>query len=183
MNYKELQTVLCDVERIVNSRPLTYVSEDLDEDSCITPERFLHETPQSGVPDIDNVDKDKLSKRCKYLHRMRETLRLRFRSQYLGQLRQQSIKNYKSHPIKVDEIVLLEDPNKKRSFWNLAKVLKVIPGRDGQIRLALIRTENSEFLRPIQRLYRLEFDNTIVETGESLPRTSSSGRVIKPFVK
>ncbi|GFU03907.1 integrase catalytic domain-containing protein [Nephila pilipes] len=116
--------------------------------------------------------------------RLRQTLRSQFRSQYLGQLRQQSIKIYNTQPIKVDEIVLLEDNNKRRSYWNLARVLKVIPGRDGQIRIALIKTENSELLRPVQRLYRLELENPVVKTGdEPIPLTTSSGRVVKTPAK
>ncbi|GFT12478.1 integrase catalytic domain-containing protein [Nephila pilipes] len=104
--------------------------------------------------------------------------------QFDGQLRQQSIKIYNTQPIKVDEIVLLEDNNKRRSYWNLARVLKVIPGRDGQIRLALIKTENSELLRPVQRLYRLELENPVVKTGdEPIPLTTSSGRVVKTHAK
>ncbi|GFU03905.1 integrase catalytic domain-containing protein [Nephila pilipes] len=100
------------------------------------------------------------------------------------QLRQQSIKIYNTQPIKVDEIVLLEDNNKRRSYWNLARVLKVIPGRDGQIRIALIKTENSELLRPVQRLYRLELENPVVKTGdEPIPLTTSSGRVVKTPAK
>ncbi|GFS89113.1 integrase catalytic domain-containing protein [Nephila pilipes] len=101
-----------------------------------------------------------------------------------GQLRQQSIKIYNTQPIKVDEIVLLEDNNKRRSYWNLARVLKVIPGRDVQIRLALIKTENSELLRPVQRLYRLELENPVVKTvDEPIPLTTNSGRVVKTPAK
>ncbi|GFU43681.1 integrase catalytic domain-containing protein [Nephila pilipes] len=65
-----------------------------------------------------------------------------------------------------------------------ARVLKVIPGRDGQIRLALIKTENSELLRPVQRLYRLELENPVVKTGDKpIPLTTSSGRVVKTPAK
>ncbi|GFS42632.1 integrase catalytic domain-containing protein [Nephila pilipes] len=65
-----------------------------------------------------------------------------------------------------------------------ARVLKVIPGRDGQIRLALIKTENSELLRPVQRLYRLELENPVVKTGdEPIPLTINSGRVVKTLAK
>ncbi|GFT47090.1 integrase catalytic domain-containing protein [Nephila pilipes] len=64
------------------------------------------------------------------------------------------------------------------------RVLNVIPGRDGQIRLALIKTENSELLRPVQRLYRLELENPVVKTGdEPIPLTTSSGRVVKTPAK
>ncbi|GBN07377.1 hypothetical protein AVEN_182108-1 [Araneus ventricosus] len=100
----------------------------------------LREIPESGVADIDTVDKEKLSKRAKYLQKIREQLRARFRIEYLGQLRQQSIMNYENKPIEVGEIVLLEDSNKKRSHWNLARVL-----------------------RPVQRLYRLEIENPVVK--------------------
>ncbi|GFS47781.1 integrase catalytic domain-containing protein [Nephila pilipes] len=104
--------------------------------------------------------------------------------QFDGQLRQQSIKIYNTQPIKVDEIVLLEDNNKRGSYWNLARVLKVIPGRDGQIRLALIKTVNSELLRPVQRLYRLELENPVMKTGdEPIHLTTSSGRVVKTPAK
>ncbi|GFY74639.1 integrase catalytic domain-containing protein [Trichonephila inaurata madagascariensis] len=116
---------------------------------------FLREILESGVPNIDTVDREKLSKRAKYLQKMRQQLRSKFRIEYLGQLRQQSIKNYKDKPLSVGGIALLEDNSKKRAYWSLARVLKLIPGRYGHIRLALIKTEHSEFLRPVQRLFRL----------------------------
>ncbi|GBL97618.1 hypothetical protein AVEN_49131-1 [Araneus ventricosus] len=124
---------------------------------------FLREIPKSGVTDIDTVDNEKLSKRAKYLQKIREQLRARFRIEYLGQLHQQSINNYENKPIKVGEIVLLEDSNKKRTHWNLNRVLKLILGRDGNIRLVPVKTQNSEFLRPVQRIYRLEIENPEVK--------------------
>ncbi|GFT22778.1 integrase catalytic domain-containing protein [Trichonephila clavipes] len=69
LDYEELITVLCDCERGINSRPLTYVSENVDDVSPLTPKMFLQEIPESGVPDIDTVDREKLSKIAKYLHR------------------------------------------------------------------------------------------------------------------
>ncbi|GBN15008.1 hypothetical protein AVEN_78237-1 [Araneus ventricosus] len=181
LDYEELVTVLCDCERVINSRPLTYVSEDVDDVSPLTPEMFLREIPEFGVADIDTVDKEKLSKRAKYLQKIQEQIRARFRIEYLGQLRQQSIKNYENKPIKVGEIVLLEDSNKKRTHWNLARVLKLIPGRDGDTRLVLVKTQNSEFLRPVQRLYRLEIENPVVKGKDNvIPLATSSGRVVKP---
>ena len=42
---------LCDCQRMVSFRHFTYASEDIDADSPITPEKFLYETPTSGVPD------------------------------------------------------------------------------------------------------------------------------------
>ncbi|GFS62795.1 integrase catalytic domain-containing protein [Trichonephila clavipes] len=178
LDYEELITVLCDCERVINSRPLTYVSEDVDDASPLTPEMFLREIPESGVPDINTVDREKLSKRAKYLQKMRQQLRSKFLMEYLGQLQQQSIKNYKDKPLSVGEIVLLEDNSKKREYWS---VLKLIPGRNGHIRLALIKTEHSEFLRPVQRLFRLELDNPVGKVNDDVIRvcSTSSGRIMK----
>ncbi|GFX01132.1 integrase catalytic domain-containing protein [Trichonephila clavipes] len=108
-------------------------------------------------------------------------LRSKFRIEYLGQLRQQSIKNYKDKPLSVGEIVLLEDNSKKRAYWSLARVLKLIPGRDGHIRLALIKTEHSEFLRPVQRLFRLELDNPVGKVNDDVIHvcSTSSSRIVK----
>ncbi|GFR17758.1 hypothetical protein TNCT_267191, partial [Trichonephila clavata] len=55
---------------------------------------------------------------------------------------------------------------KKKTFWDLARVEKLIPGRDGQIRLAVIKTANSEFLRPVQRLFRLEMDSPVLSVAD-----------------
>ncbi|GFX98674.1 integrase catalytic domain-containing protein [Trichonephila clavipes] len=93
---------------------------------------------------------------------------------YLGKFRQQSIKNYKDKPLSV----LLEDNSKKRAYWSLARVLKLIPGREGHIRHALIKTEHSEFLRPVQRLFRLELDNSVGKVTEDVIRVCST-RIVK----
>ncbi|GFW37850.1 integrase catalytic domain-containing protein [Trichonephila clavipes] len=77
LDYEELITVLCDCERVINSIPLTYMSEDVDDVSPLTLEMFLQEIPESGVTDIETVDRDKLSKRAKYLQKMRQ-LRSKF---------------------------------------------------------------------------------------------------------
>ncbi|GFT55868.1 integrase catalytic domain-containing protein [Trichonephila clavipes] len=62
LDYEELITVFYDCERAINSRPHTYVSEDVDHVSPLTPEMFLREIPESEVPDIDTVDREKLQK-------------------------------------------------------------------------------------------------------------------------
>lgn len=180
LDNEELLTVLCDYVIVVNSRPLTYISDDIDEEFSIKSEKLLHEIPESCVADINNVDKVKLSKRTKYLQRIRETLILRFRAEYLGQLRQQSIKYYKHEAV---EIVLLEDTI-KTFLLESNSCLKSYTGLRCQIRLVFIKINNSELLRSVQQLYRLEMENPIEEINdETMPLTISSGRIIKAPVR
>lgn len=156
LNYEEMTTVLCDCEQVVNSRPLTYVAEDGQDPAPLTPLMFMQELSSSGVPDLDLVDSSKLSRRAKYRQRIRSALRNRFRNEYLGQLRQQALKKNMFKQLKIGEVVLLEEMNKKRIHWPLAKVVEIFPGKDNTVRLAKVKTENGLFLRPVARLFPLE---------------------------
>ncbi|GIX70061.1 endonuclease [Caerostris darwini] len=49
VNFEELLTILCDVEASINSRPLTYISDDSDELIPLTPSLFLQDIKQVGV--------------------------------------------------------------------------------------------------------------------------------------
>ncbi|GBM29689.1 hypothetical protein AVEN_156876-1 [Araneus ventricosus] len=53
LTYEELLTVSCDYESIINSRPLIYVSEDLDYQVPITPAMFLMTNSYLVVTDLD----------------------------------------------------------------------------------------------------------------------------------
>lgn len=53
---------------------------------------------------------------------MRDQLRRQFRSEYLEKLRQHSVTNFQVKSLQIEEIVLLDNANKKRDFWNLASV-------------------------------------------------------------
>ncbi|GIY52639.1 endonuclease [Caerostris darwini] len=48
VNFEELLTILYDVEASINSRPLTYISDDSDELIPLTPSLFLQDIKQGG---------------------------------------------------------------------------------------------------------------------------------------
>ncbi|GBN97198.1 hypothetical protein AVEN_47318-1 [Araneus ventricosus] len=83
LRYEELSKILCDCENIINSRPITYISEDLELEP-LTPAMFLRDIQESGIPDLDSTS---LQKRFLCRLKFREDLRKRFRSEFLGQLR------------------------------------------------------------------------------------------------
>ena len=56
-------TVLCDCEAVINSRPLTYMSEDAEDLTPLTPAMFLQSIQQSGVIDLDAVEAKSLRNR------------------------------------------------------------------------------------------------------------------------
>ncbi|GBO46822.1 hypothetical protein AVEN_4161-1, partial [Araneus ventricosus] len=79
LNYEELLTVSCDLETTINSRPLTYLSDEMEELMPLTSSLFLQDLKQTGVPDLDIVDSNKLNIRLKHCDSIRKELRSRFR--------------------------------------------------------------------------------------------------------
>ena len=150
-------TILCDCEAVINARPHTFVSENSSDLCPLTPAMFLYEQVVyvSGVPDLDCNDRKSLLKRIKYRQSVSEALRKRFRSEYLSQL---TIKNKRveSRKINVGDVVLIGNDLQKLLDWLLARILELIKGKDGNVRVVCLRTQNGELIRPIQRVYPLE---------------------------
>ncbi|GFY19649.1 integrase catalytic domain-containing protein [Trichonephila clavipes] len=117
---------------------------------------FLQEIPEVGVPDLDHIDKINLTRRLWYRQTLREELRKRFRGEYLGNLMLKQTNEKSSYELKVGDIVLIENEDKKRAFWPLGRIVKLYPGKDNYARLVKVKTSNGEVLRPIQLLYPLE---------------------------
>ncbi|GFW65138.1 putative pro-pol polyprotein [Trichonephila clavipes] len=153
LSYEELQTLVCECESVMNSRPLTYISEE-KELKTLTTSMFLQDIPLNDVPDLDQIQKTNIVLRWRYIQKVRKNLKQRFKREYLGFLRSSVIK--REDKINEGDIVLIGTDDKKRLHCLLGRVLELFPGKDGIIRLVKLRTERGDMLRPIQRLYPLE---------------------------
>ena len=82
-------------------------------------------------------------------------MRQRFKQEYLRQLVHRGMSK-ETCSLKVGDIVLIGSDNMKRVYWPMGRVVEVLPGRDGKLRLVRLKTETEEFLRPVQQCYPLE---------------------------
>ena len=58
LTHTQLQTIITEVEAVINSRPLVYVDDDL-ENEIITPNHFLSLNIKNGTPElIRNYEED-----------------------------------------------------------------------------------------------------------------------------
>ncbi|XP_015112561.1 uncharacterized protein LOC107038158 [Diachasma alloeum] len=142
LTFEEISTILCDCEAIINARPLTYLAEDLQQLVPLSPDMFLRDLPDYGVPDLDKVDSTSLNARVKYHQRLREELRSRFRIEYLGQLKQHGVTKPALIKIKEGDVVFVGSDNVKRLEWPLARVDQVFPGKDGEIQVVKLKIAN-----------------------------------------
>ena len=135
-SYDELLTAVIEVEAIINSRPLSYVSStDLEEP--LTPSHLMmgrrvltfpdHLGYEQDVRDEDfEVDSSLLDRRMKHLNNMLNHFWKRWRQEYLLELRnahRQAKANTLATPIAVGDIVLVHDEGLPRGF--ISKQLNV----------------------------------------------------------
>ncbi|GFQ99934.1 DUF5641 domain-containing protein [Trichonephila clavata] len=81
---KKWSPFFCDAEFVISSRPLSHVPQMYSELISLSPNSFLQDFQQIGVPDLDHVDEVVLNKRIKYRQQLITDIRKRFRSEYLG---------------------------------------------------------------------------------------------------
>ncbi|XP_050309972.1 uncharacterized protein LOC126745954 [Anthonomus grandis grandis] len=155
LSYEDLSTLICDCEAIINSRPITFVSNDPEDLTPLTPMMFLRDLTEGVVPDFDEADRKTLCRKIIYKAKLREDLQKRFRSEYLGQL-QFLQKRRGGRQIAVGEVVLIGNDQDKRINWPMGRVSEVIHGKDNRVRLVKVISRKGQYLRPIQRLYPLE---------------------------
>ncbi|GFX19883.1 integrase catalytic domain-containing protein [Trichonephila clavipes] len=172
LSYEELSTVICDCEFLINSRPLTYISENPQELIPLTPAMFLIENRCSDTTDIDELNSRDLRKRMKYRIKLLSDLRQRFRKEYLSELIQKQNDNRVREP-RIGEMVLIGNDNKKRLSWPIAKIIELIPGRDGEIRTVRLKTQHGTVIRPVQRIFPLEVQ-AIANSDKELKEESIS---------
>ena len=58
--------------------------------------------------------------------------------------------------LKVGDVVLIQNDQRNRGKWNIGVVVKLIKGRDGEIRAARLKTGKSYIERAIQQLCPME---------------------------
>ena len=170
LTFEELLTCVTEVELIVNSRPLTYLSaEDLDEPltpSHLVGKRLLSLPDYLYYSEEDDFNTDTsrflLTKRLKHLNVLLEHFWNRWRREYLVELRESHKRNVTESvsDISIGDIVLIHDDT-PRGLWKLGLIEKMIIGRDGHTRGAIVRIKGGKgasalYRRPLQRLYPLE---------------------------
>ena len=154
---QQLLTLLTEVEGIINSRPLTHVSEDPKDIEALTPNHILlgKHRNWTSLRDIDEKD---VTSRRKYrqVQAFAKIFWDRWVKEYLPSLTRRAKWRCKKPNFKVGELVILQDDNYKRGKWPLARIINVMPGKDNVVRVVQVRTKDGEYVRPISKLYKLE---------------------------
>lgn len=148
LTYEEFNTVLIQIEGILNSRPLTKMSSDPNDMSYLTPGHFLTGAPLTCYPEPNVTDKpvNRLSfwKQCTH---MQQSFFKQWSKQYLTMLQNRPKWKSEKPNLTVGELVLLKSENISPLKWPMARIVSVYPGKDNKVRALDVKTANGHIIR------------------------------------
>lgn len=155
-----LATLLTEVENIINSRPLTHVSVDPSSMEALTPNHFLLGS-SSNLPQIGEFNDSEfyLKKQWRIAQLLADMFWKRWVKEVLPEmLPRRCWASDSGTVLKVGDLVFVVDPDAPRNMWLRGVIESVMPGRDGRVRMAVVRTNRGMYTRPATRIARLPIE-------------------------
>ena len=151
-------TLVVIAEGIVNSRPLTPVSNDPDDFSSITPNSLLHPlltetTTTMMLPPSSDPPPPILLHRWRHVRSLADAFWKRFQREYVSTLQRRRKWMASRRNIMIGDLVLVSE-NSPRDEWGLARIADTFPHREGHMRRVLLKTAKRERARASHQLPR-----------------------------
>ncbi|XP_043222567.1 uncharacterized protein LOC122381883 [Amphibalanus amphitrite] len=152
MDDEAVHTLMCEVENVINSRPLTPVSSDPADLEPITPNHLLLLRGGAVPPGIFVRSDSFCKRRWRQVQYLADIFWRRWVSEYLPLLqhRQKWMKTERN--LSVGDLVLVVDLSLPRLQWPLGRVAEVFPDASGHVRTVIVKTARSVLKRPINKL-------------------------------
>ncbi|XP_003739980.1 uncharacterized protein LOC100905902 [Galendromus occidentalis] len=182
ISFEEFRTIVAELGSVINDRPITHASTDVDAPTALTPGHLLRGGPPTAtlasVEPLNRlgpngrVDGKELRDAQKMKTSYFRSLSVRWYREYILMLRSANLTSgHEAEPIQINDVCLLKDDNLPRVRWVLVRVLDAHPGRDGLVRTYTVRFENgTTSRRPAQLLIPLE---ETLEERRSVPLQSA----------
>lgn len=151
--YEQFNTIIVQVEGILNSRPITQMSNDPSDLTYLTPGHFLIGAPITSFPepDLTTVPENRL-KFWRLCTQVQQHFWKRWHKDYLTQLQNRQKWRKDLPNVKDGMLVLLKEDNVPSLKWPMARIIKVISGKDNKVRVVKVKTANGEYLRSITKI-------------------------------
>ena len=151
-----LQTVFCQVENIINSRPITKCSDDAHDENPLTPNHLLMMQSNAAYPWGVVQKSDTYRRRWRHVQHIVDHFWKRWLKEYIPELQRRQKWLRPVRNVTEGDLVLVVDEASPRGSWPLGLVEETKTGRDGLVRSAKIRCRTGQYVRPITKLVLLE---------------------------
>lgn len=163
VNDETLTTMLTEVEKILNDRPLTRLSDDPNDLEPLTPSKLLLLRPNPSYQPVDFAETTLYNKKWKQAQYLASVFWKRWVKEYLLTLQERQKWLRPRRNVVPGDLVLVVQENVQRGQWPKAVIEEVLPDKYGHVRHATIRTETTRLRRDVRKLCLLE-DATSLET-------------------
>jgi len=155
---ERLSTLFCEVESVINGRPLTAVSDDPEDLEPLTPNHLLllRAGPGTAPGSGTFTKKDAYGRRWRHVQFLADVFWKRWVKQYLPTLQQRQKWTEERRNITAGDLVLVLDESLPRRTWPLGRIIATNVGPDGLVRSAMVKTKSTVLTRPIAKLCLLE---------------------------
>lgn len=155
------RTLLAQISAIMNSRPLSALSEVSDDIDFLSPGHFLIGRPMKQLFGEQHVEPPRSAlKRYEMTQHMSQSFWKQWHASYLNDLQQRSKWFSARDNLQQGDLVLIKEDNAAPTFWSTGRVVKILPGGDGFVRNVELRIAGKKrrLVRPVQKLVRLPLD-------------------------
>ncbi|XP_038049672.1 uncharacterized protein LOC119723185 [Patiria miniata] len=153
---ERLDTLFCEVESVVNGRPVTPVSDSPDDAETLTPNHLLLLRAGQPAPTGNFIKQDAYGRRWRHVQLLADQFWKRWIREYLPtlQLRRKWI-DPQRNVVAGDTVLIMEETTPRRN-WPLGLITRTFPGKDGLVRTAEVKTRQNIVVRPVDKLCLLE---------------------------
>ena len=123
LNDDQLQTFLLEAEAILNARPLTPATLDVDGEMPLTPNHLLRVNAAAEMPPAPTHASDRFSKqRWRNVQLLADQFWKRWSREYLRTIISRHKWHHTKRNFKVNDVVLLVDNNTPQAQWSMGRV-------------------------------------------------------------
>ena len=154
---ESLHTFILEVESTINSRPLTPLSDDINDFEALTPNHFLLGRASPNLPIIYSPQHNNLKSKWKQVQSTLNEFWKRWAKEYLPTINERAKWRHPIRNVQEGDLVVISEKDIQRYKWPLARVISVITSDDGITRVAKVKTsDGSIYTRPTGSLGLLE---------------------------
>ena len=179
LTFEEMETVTCQVEACLNSRPLIPMTiHNQDGLTTLTASHFLlFNAPEAYSEDPRLPEDPSLLKKWNQCQAMVQHFWSRWSREYLNTLQSRTKWQRTRTNLQLDDIVIPKEDRTFACHWPLANIIQTYPGKDGLVRVAKVKTATGIYKRPVTKLALLHReDNPQDPSPMALPPGVCPGR-------
>lgn len=156
-----LSTIFAEIENIMNNKPITIVSLDVNDMLPLTPNTLLKmQSSTDFPPGLFSPTENYTQRRWKQVQQIADMFWRRFKKEYLPLLNVRQKWNDRQRSLIPGDIVIVSDQSEPRNNWCLGKISSVKKSSDNLVRSAEViinknNKGNQKIIRPIHKLVLL----------------------------